>query len=91
MDKDGKVYRTRMTFSTVENLLDTRFLTLMKGIIVNMDHILQMSEDRCMMKGGAFFPLHVKRQKELKQTWLNYKFTRLREETAALEATHVPH
>ena len=89
MDKAGKTFRTRMTFSAAESQLDSRFLTLMKGIVVNMDYILQMTDDRCILKGGTVFPVHVKRQKELKQKWLTYKFARIREESAWLGANHV--
>ena len=87
-DSSGNVYRTRMTFSAAESRLDSRFPTLMKGIIVNMDHISNMSEMLCLMKSGASFPLHVKNQKDLRQKWLNYKFAKIREETAS-EESHV--
>lgn len=78
VDRVGKTYRTRMTFSAAESQLDSRFLTLMKGIVVNMDHVSQILDSRCLMQSGAVFPIHVKRQKELRQTWLNYKFSKIR-------------
>ena len=82
VDMDGNRYRTRMTFSAATQQLDSRFLTLQKGIIVNMDHIVQISESHCEMRGGALFPIHVKNQKELRQKWQNYSFARLREAPA---------
>jgi len=88
-DRFGNAYRTRMTFSAAEAQLDSRFLTLMKGIIVNMDHIAQISNDRCHMFNGAVFPLNIKNQKNLKQKWLNYKFAKIREETAAFGEAYV--
>ena len=61
--------------------MDSRFLVLMKGLIVNMDYIVQVKDNVCLMQGGAVFPLHVKRAKELRQRWLNYKFALIREGT----------
>ncbi|MBQ1412267.1 MAG: response regulator transcription factor [Clostridia bacterium] len=80
VDRGGNSYRTRMTFSAAESLLDTRFLTLMKGIMVNMDYIVQIADGKCFLRGGTVFPLHVKNQKELKQKWLNFKFAKIRGE-----------
>ncbi len=83
-DTAGRSYRTRMTFSAAMEQLDNRFLTLVKGIVVNMDHIAQIQDGQCRMRGGAVFPLHSKRQTELREKWLNYKFTKIREHTAEL-------
>ena len=89
VDRRGASYRTRMTFSTVESLLDNRFLVLMKGIIVNMDYIVKLSDDSCLMKSGISFPIRIKNQKELQQKWLNYKFAKIRKDTAAMGDTYV--
>ena len=78
LDVRGVQYRTRMTFSTAERMLDNRFLTLMKGIVVNMDYILQISGSRCTLQSGRVLPLQVKKQRELQEKWLNYKFARIR-------------
>ena len=83
-DHKQKQYRTRMTFSAAERQLDSRFLTLMKGIIVNMDYVSQITESHCLLQNGTQFPIHVKSRKELRQRWLNYKFTKIRKATAEL-------
>ncbi|MBQ9060651.1 MAG: hypothetical protein IJ128_05875 [Firmicutes bacterium] len=80
-DSRGSCYRTRMTFTGAERQVDSRFLTLMKGILVNMDHIEQIKESQCIMKNGSVYPIHVKKGKEVKQKWLNYKFAVIRRET----------
>lgn len=80
-DRKGKSYRTRMTFSNAENQMDERFLVLMKGILVNMDYIVQIREALCIMQDGGSFPINVKKKREIKQKWLNYKFTSIRNET----------
>ena len=78
VDRNGKTYRTRMTFSSAVRRLDNRFLTLMKGIVVNMDCVSQIQGGQCLMQNGAVFPLRVRDQKELRQKWLNYKFAKIR-------------
>lgn len=83
-DKSGRTYRTRMTFSAAIDQLDRRFLVLMKGVAVNMDRIAQIQDGRCRMKDGRVLPLHVKRQAALREQWLNYKFTKIREDSAVL-------
>ena len=81
LDGQGVQYRTRMTFSAAEPMLDNRFLTLMKGIVVNMDYILQISGSRCTLQDGRVLPLQVKKQKELQEKWLNYKFAKTRSDS----------
>lgn len=78
---DGESFRTRMTFSQARAQIDSRFLTLMKGILVNMDYIQEIRDTLCIMRNGDIFPLRVKTEKELKHTWLNYKFASNRRET----------
>ena len=83
-DRAGRTYRTRMTFSAAMEQLDSRFLVLMKGVAVNMDRIAQIQDGCCRMKDGRVLPLHVKRQATLREQWLNYKFTKIREDSTAL-------
>ena len=83
-DKAGRIYRTRMTFSAAVEQLDSRFLVLMKGVAVNMDQVAQIQDGYCRMLDGRRLPLHVKRQAALRDQWLNYKFTRIRENSTAL-------
>ena len=84
-DKSGQRYRTRMTFSAAMERLDSRFLVLIKGVAVNMDRIAQIQDGRCRMQDGRLLPLHVKQQADLREQWLNYKFTKIRESGAAME------
>ena len=78
---NGEIFRTRMTFSQAQAQIDSRFLTLMKGILVNMDYIQQIRDTLCIMRNGDIFPLRVRTEKELKQTWMNYKFASARRMT----------
>jgi DNA-binding LytR/AlgR family response regulator len=85
-DRSGKTYRTRMTFSRLlQQVQDPRFLVLMKGILVNMEYIELMRDSVCVMRNGRYFPLLMRKAKELKQQWLNYRFASIRESTRAAE------
>lgn len=83
-DKKDVSYRTRMTFSGVEDQMDSRFLVLMKSIMVNMDYISQIYDTVCTMQDGKTFPVQVKKKKEIQQKWLNYKFTAIRNATNSM-------
>lgn len=82
-DCRGEVYKTRMTFSAAMELLgqDTRFLRLLRGVMVNMDYIASFGEDTCRMKGGRELPINVRSRKEIEQTWRNYVFRKIRGES----------
>ena len=86
MDQAGQSYRTRMTFSKAEERLDERFLILIKGVAVNMDRIAQIEDGHCRMQDGRCLPLNVKRQTQLREQWLNYKFAKIRQNAASMEA-----
>ena len=84
-DRNGRSYRTRMTFSKAAARLDDRFLVLIKGVAVNMDRIAQIEDGHCRMQDGRRLPLNVKRQAQLREQWLNYKFAKIRQDATSME------
>ncbi len=82
VDQNGQRYEPYLTFSSLEKTLsaDKRFLTINRGVIVNMDCIAAFSEGQCKMNGGDSFPAKQKKFKQLEQIWQNYMFSRLRDE-----------
>ena len=80
---DGKSYRTRMTISAAEEALDNRFLELTRGVIVNMDAILSIERGVCRLRGGIQFPINLRKEKELRETWTHYKFAAIRNRMTA--------
>ena len=82
-DRSGESYRTRLTFSAAEDQLskDSRFLLVLRGVIVNMDHILSFSDDGCELTGGIKLPINVRNSRRLEQIWKNYLFAKVRRET----------
>ncbi len=78
-DQKGRRYRTRMTLREAESRLDNRFLRIIKGVVVNMDHVVQMNEAVCTMNTGESLPMHSRNGRDVRQKWLNYKFARIRQ------------
>lgn len=77
-DREKNSYRTRMTLQDAESRLDERFLRVIKGVIVNMAHVVQMGDGVCKMDTGAMLPMRGRSEKALRQQWLNYKFSQIR-------------
>ncbi|MBE7003328.1 MAG: DNA-binding response regulator [Ruminococcaceae bacterium] len=73
-DAEGERWKTRLSFSSVEKELsrDDRFLTLMRGVIVNLDYVEDMGEKQCVLRGGGTLPLNIHGAKELRSCWRNY-------------------
>lgn len=82
-DRSGTTYRTRLTFSAAEEQLskDSRFLLVLRGVIVNMDHILSFGADGCELAGGLKLPINVRNSRRLEQIWKNYIFAKVRRES----------
>lgn len=78
----GKVYITRQTFSSIEKKLihDSRFLLIIRGVIVNMDYIIRFSNHSCSLKDGSTLPVNSRKFKSLEKIWANYMFSRIRSE-----------
>ena len=83
IDKDMTEYKTRMTFSEAAATLsgEGRFLTINRGMLINMDHVTSFSDGICVINGSIYLPYNVKKHKELEQTYRNYIFSQLRQNT----------
>ena len=81
--KSGNEYKTRMTFSVIsEQLLqDPRFLIINRGVLVNMDLVIDISEKSCAIMNGIQFPVNTREHKKMRQTWLNYSIVQIRKES----------
>lgn len=82
--KDMKEYKTRMNFGDAESFLseDGRFLTINRGMMVNMDFITDFSNGVCMINKTIYLPYNVKKHKELEQIYRNYIFSKLRQNSS---------
>lgn len=79
-DIKGTEYKPYGTFSSISEQLadDKRFLTVNRGVMVNMDCISGFSDGVCIMCGDIRIPVKTKSVKQLEQTWHNYVFAELR-------------
>ena len=77
---DGSVHKIRMLFSEAEELCrrDRRFLTITRGVIVNLDHVLSVTRDICRLKQDIRYPLNTRKSHLIQQMWYNYNFEKLR-------------
>lgn len=77
---DGRVLRQRMTFAELLRQLagDKRFLSTIRGVILNMDYIDDLGERRCVMKTGAVFPVKVRDGAAIETALNRYRFDCLR-------------
>ncbi len=78
----GEEWKVRMKFSDAEDILlkDSRFLTMIRGLIVNLDYVIRISRDTCLLQNGMTLPIHTRKSREIEQIWRNYNFSKLRRE-----------
>ena len=80
--KDGTLYRSRMKHADARKSLsgDSRFLTVTRGVIVNLEYVKRVSSKSCCVSGGAVFPISSSKSREISRIWHNYMFDRIRRE-----------
>ncbi len=71
-------YRCRMPFRNIENSLceDERFLSINRGILINMDYVKLMEKQICEMQDGTILPLNTRKEASLRQTYNTYCMNR---------------
>ena len=82
IDTDGHSYLTGLTFSEISEMLsgDLRFLLILRGVLVNMEHILMIEGAVCRLDNDLILPVNVKGEKKLEAAWRNFQFDRIRSE-----------
>lgn len=74
---DGRRLKVWMPFSELEKKLDSSFLRINRGIIVNMDYIVQMGADTCTLRNGIRLPIAVRHSTAIRAAYDDYVFDRL--------------
>ena len=79
---DYNTYLTRLTFAEVQQTLSTdrRFLLVLRGVLVNMEHIIAIDGGICRLTNGTEVSINVRGAKEIENTWQNYIFDNIRSE-----------
>lgn len=76
VDCNGNTYKIRQTFSAISEMFeyDSRFLLLLRGILVNMDYIVNLSDNSCELQHEIVLPVNVRYFRKICQTYQNYCF-----------------
>lgn len=79
-DGKGNIYKTRQTLSEFMKPLkkDSRFLQINKGILVNMEYIISIEDNVCILKNGQTLPVRVRDGLKIKDVWCQYGFGQIR-------------
>ena len=82
-DADGREYRARMTFSSIQEELkkDSRFLQVLRGVIVNMDYLVDIADGACTLKGNIRLPVNIRHASRLERIWTSYTFEKIRKQS----------
>ena len=74
-----------MTLSSIwpELEQDGRFLQVLRGVIVNMDYITDISGNTCCLQGDLRLPISVRNRRRIEQLWTDYTFSKIRRESMA--------
>ncbi len=74
---DGRRLKVWMTFHELEQKLDGSFLKINRGIIVNMDYIIQIGPDLCILRNGNQLPIAIRQSAAIRAAYDDYVFDRL--------------
>lgn len=85
------IYRTRMTFTRIWQELqrDPRFLPVLRGVIINMDYLMDLSAGVCTLRGNVRLPVNIRKTASLEQAWTSYTFAKIHRQ-AEEEDKHAP-
>jgi len=56
---------------------DSRFLMVLRGIMINMDYVVSIDDTLISMKNGDALPYNVRNRKQIQQTYRNYIFNKM--------------
>lgn len=72
--------RVRMTFSELSQKLENmeEFLSINKGILVNMDYISQFRNNGVILTDESFLPVRTRGYAAIERQWHEYNFAKLR-------------
>ncbi len=74
---NGQILRAWTEFQELEEKLDKSFVRLNKGVIVNMEHIRQLSQEYCILGDGTRLDISRRERPSVRAAYDEYLFTRL--------------
>lgn len=80
-----------MTFTRIWQELqrDPRFLPVLRGVIINMDYLMDLSAGVCTLRGNVRLPVNIRKTASLEQAWTSYTFAKIHRQ-AEEEDKHAP-
>ncbi len=75
--KDGTVFKVWTSLYELEQKLGRNFLKINRGLIVNMDHVVEMRTESCIMANGQELYLAVRKRGSICATYQDYLLDRL--------------
>lgn len=74
--KNGRVYKTRLNYSDMENILCRfdSFISCFKGVIVNLEYVDDLADGNMIMRSGDRVPVSRRKAAEVKQAFADYLF-----------------
>ena len=76
---DGNRLLSTLKYSDLEEqlLLDSRFMSCNRGVIINMDHVRSLDGDTFRMNNGSYFPLRVRERSKIISRYTKYMLSRI--------------
>ncbi len=74
---DGRRLKVWQNFGELRAELNESFLQINRGLIVNMDYIVQMGSNTCTLEDGTQLPIAVRHSAAIRAAYGNYVFDRL--------------
>lgn len=74
---DGRRLKVRMPFGQLERKMDKNFLRINRGIVVNMEYIVQMGKDTCILRNGIRLPITIRQSSAIRAAYDDYVFEQL--------------
>lgn len=74
---DGRRLKVWMPLNELEKKMNSDFLRINRGIVVNMAHIVNMCTDVCVLKNDIRLPLAVRQKAAIRAAYDDYVFDRL--------------
>ncbi|MCR4763418.1 MAG: LytTR family DNA-binding domain-containing protein [Lachnospiraceae bacterium] len=75
---DGITCSVRRNFSDIISLLDERFITIKRGVTVNMSHVSRFNSTELLLSDGTKYLLRRDRRKDIRETYLQFVADRLK-------------
>lgn len=76
----GKIFCCRMTLKEFmeKTNYDSRFISINKGIVVNIEYISHINQGSCIMKNGVIFPIRIRDVSTIESIIHSYNFQKIR-------------